>query len=419
MDRSYRKRTAAAESPPSEAWLFAQALLGNPVPHAGSTRAEAQAQREYLQWLAEISTDHEHQLQSQLQADAAARAEREQLEWLATISTEHERKLRTVLSKEAEEREAWRRAQQFSERLLEGDWDPSKHPRGAYAQNRGWWSPGSGAGSAAAAPVRAGGFQTADSHTGQTAAQLAAVGGAQSPAWPGTGPASSWLPKVGSGAAAGAGAAAGVGAGGLLGGLRNASMGAYWSRVPGTQALPSIWAYELEKRVRAGTLSREDAIGIFSTAVLGAEAQGFKPTGGTMSAVHKSAVDFLGKAEAIYFARKKKDAEVEGAEAKPVRVTGEALAKARREFEGMKPSLWKEEAGKNPDKYTPEQLDRMRRGEAPKTSDGKSMEIHHKLPLSEGGHNTYDNFEFMPAAGHRLGPNFKKNHPNLPRGRAK
>ncbi len=85
-------------------------------------------------------------------------------------------------------------------------------------------------------------------------------------------------------------------------------MGAYWARVPGVQAMPQIWVYELEKRVGAGTLSRDDAVQIFNTAVLGAEAQGFKPTGGTMSAVHKSATDFLGKAEQVYFARKKKKA---------------------------------------------------------------------------------------------------------------
>jgi hypothetical protein len=42
--------------------------------------------------------------------------------------------------------------------------------------------------------------------------------------------------------------------------------------------MPSIWVYELKKRVRAGTLSREDAVNIFNTAMLGADAQGFKPT---------------------------------------------------------------------------------------------------------------------------------------------
>lgn len=40
--------------------------------------------------------------------------------------------------------------------------------------------------------------------------------------------------------------------------------------------------------------------------MLGAEAQGFEPKGDHMALVHKSAVDFMGKAEAIYFARKKK-----------------------------------------------------------------------------------------------------------------
>jgi hypothetical protein len=177
--------------------------------------------------------------------------------------------------------------------------------------------------------------------------------------------------------------------------------------------MPQIWVYELEKCVRAGTLSREDAIGIFNTAVLGAEAQSFKPTGGTNSAVHKSATDFLGKAEGVYFARKK-----ESADAKPERVTGEALAKARREFERMKSELWKQEAEKNPEQYTPEQLASIKQGNTPKDSDGKPLEVHHKKPLSEGGTNTFDNFQFGTREDHRIGPNFKKNHPNLPRGRA-
>lgn len=151
-------------------------------------------------------------------------------------------------------------------------------------------------------------FRTADFQSGNTTAQLAAFAGAPTTTWPTHGQASSWLPKVGSGTGTGAnvGAAAGVVAGGLLGGLRNASMGTYWGQIPSAKAMPQIWAYELEKRVRAGTLSHDDAVQIFNTAVLGAEAQGFKPTGGAMSAVHKSATDFLGKAEAVYFARKKK-----------------------------------------------------------------------------------------------------------------
>jgi len=42
------------------------------------------------------------------------------------------------------------------------------------------------------------------------------------------------------------------------------------------------------------------------------------------------------------------------------------------------------------------------------------MEIHHKTPLAEGGTNMFDNFEFLTRTDHRLGPNYKKNHPNLP-----
>ena len=42
---------------------------------------------------------------------------------------------------------------------------------------------------------------------------------------------------------------------------------------------------------------------------LGAQAQGFAPTGDTSSAIHNSSVDFLKKAEFVYFARKKQKKE--------------------------------------------------------------------------------------------------------------
>lgn len=80
----------------------------------------------------------------------------------------------------------------------------------------------------------------------------------------------------------------------------------------------------------------------------------------------------------------------------------------------MKPKAWMDEAAMNPHKYSPEQLAQMRRGEAPLGPDGYTMEIHHKRPLAEGGANTFDNFEFKTRTDHRLGPNYKKNHPNLP-----
>jgi hypothetical protein len=398
MDPYFRKRPAGGSdgSPPNAAWLFAQAVLGKPVPSASRQEADARARREHLEWLAQISPEDARRVRGRLSEEVDIKAQQDLLEWVAEITG-----------------------------VREAGWDPSLHPRAPQGQpDGGQWVAKGGGSSAGSAVAPSSPLRTAAFRAGQSTTKLAAFGGAPSTTWPTTGPTSSWLPKVGSGVGAGAGAAAGIGAGAFLGGLRNASMGAYWARVPGTQAMPSIWVYELEKRVRAGKLSREDAIGIFNTAVLGAEAQGFRPTGGTMSAVHQSATGFLGKAEAIYFARKKEaagakgDADAKDARATPQLITGEALATARREFEGMKRQLWRKEAEENPQKYTPEQLEKMRRGDAPKGSDGRPMEIHHKKPLSEGGTNTWDNFEFLTHTDHRRKPNFKPNHPNLPRGRA-
>jgi hypothetical protein len=339
--------------------------------------------------------------------------------------------------------------------LSEAGWNPADHPRGGFPQNRGWFSAtAGGSGSSGRSAPDSGTAQTGDyraerrkrapddwrsslgkflprgaipsdpkdfSPPDRAATLIAAAPGAAAPTRPAVGPLSPALPNIG-GAAAAAGAAAGIAAGGLLGGLANASMGAYWQREPAVQAMPKIWAYELKKRVDDGTLSREDANGILATAIAGADAQGFAPTGNTISAIQNSAADFLKSAEAVYFARKKKAAEAKGtadaeqAAPKPERVTGEELAKRRREFEGMKSQLWKDEAVKNPEKYSHEQLGRMRSGKAPDGPDGKRMEIHHKKPLSDGGTNTHDNFEFTTQTEHRLGPNLKKNHPNLPRG---
>ena len=52
---------------------------------------------------------------------------------------------------------------------------------------------------------------------------------------------------------------------------------------------------------------------------------------------------------------------------------GEALTTARREFERMKLELWREEAQRNPQKCTPEQLAAMKEGKAPKGIDGSPM----------------------------------------------
>jgi len=69
------------------------------------------------------------------------------LEWCAQVSTECEQRVRRhPLSRGALVGESWRRRGTFVQQLLERDWDPSKHPRGGFPENRGWFSPGEGRG---------------------------------------------------------------------------------------------------------------------------------------------------------------------------------------------------------------------------------------------------------------------------------
>lgn len=96
------------------------------------------------------------------------------------------------------------------------------------------------------------------------------------------------------------------------------------------------------------------------------------------------------------------------------RVSGEPLAKLRRDFEAVKARFWKNEAEVNPGAYSPENLARMRNGKPPIGSDGYPMELHHKVSLAEGGTNSFANLAIKTRTEHRLGPHYKQNHPNLP-----
>jgi RHS repeat-associated protein len=97
-----------------------------------------------------------------------------------------------------------------------------------------------------------------------------------------------------------------------------------------------------------------------------------------------------------------------------LRVTGDALKAARRDFEAVKPDRWKYEAATNVERYTSEQIADMAKGRAPMGADGYRMELHHETPLAEGGSNAFENLKPMTRTDHRLGPNYKANHPNLP-----
>jgi hypothetical protein len=95
---------------------FAQAILGRPVP-SRNPEVRAREKLAQLEWLATFSPRHEEELRRLRREEAQAREKQEHLAWLASISA-----------------------------VSEAEWDPAKHPRGGFAQNRGWFSTTSGAG---------------------------------------------------------------------------------------------------------------------------------------------------------------------------------------------------------------------------------------------------------------------------------
>jgi RHS repeat-associated protein len=74
-------------------------------------------------------------------------------------------------------------------------------------------------------------------------------------------------------------------------------------------------------------------------------------------------------------------------------------------FRAEREAYWKAEAQINPGAYSAEDLSKMERGRAPIGPDGAPMELHHVDRTPDGG--------LMPMSktDHRLGENYKKNHP--------
>ncbi len=68
---------------------------------------------------------------------------------------------------------------------------------------------------------------------------------------------------------------------------------------------------------------------------------------------------------------------------------------------------WKREATEHPEKYSKENLERMRKGKAPIGHDGKPMERHHEDGTHQGPRKP------MTQTDHRIGENYLKNHPWL------
>ncbi len=141
---SRSRPTNSAANTPSESWLFAQSFLGNPVPSADAGAAEADRQRELLDFVSSIkgrpvpgSTLYDQH-------------QRELLDFVAGMtgqavpgSTFHDEVVQFAKDLRGEEAVDERVNEQSSSAgtNIDETWDPAKHPRGSFPQNRGWFSP--------------------------------------------------------------------------------------------------------------------------------------------------------------------------------------------------------------------------------------------------------------------------------------
>jgi hypothetical protein len=87
-------------------------------------------------------------------------------------------------------------------------------------------------------------------------------------------------------------------------------------------------------------------------------------------------------------------------------------AALRAQFPAVRRAYWRAEAAANADAYSSENVARMKSGSAPIGDDGAPMELHHVVPLRDGGTNDVSNLKAMTQTEHRRGENYKKNHPD-------
>jgi RHS repeat-associated protein len=89
---------------------------------------------------------------------------------------------------------------------------------------------------------------------------------------------------------------------------------------------------------------------------------------------------------------------------KPGAASGKTSLIDRKAFAKERAAYWKNEAKNNPGKYSKEDLAKMQKGQAPTGPDGHPMELHHKDQKP-------DEVQPKSRTEHRLGENYKKNHP--------
>jgi hypothetical protein len=130
MDGYTNTTGIAGDSPPSEAWLFAQTILGRPIPRVVTPTIKARTSRAELERLAQFSFKHAQVLHRVEAAQRDARHNRELLEWAAQVSPGAHEKLRAINQDEVKERRAWHAIELFTEAdPLITEWNETDHPR--------------------------------------------------------------------------------------------------------------------------------------------------------------------------------------------------------------------------------------------------------------------------------------------------
>lgn len=110
-----------------------------------TARRESHGERPPVEFLSEFSTRHAEELRRLRSTDDDASRERRLLGWCAQFSSRSETRLRELTEKEIASKSLPQPGEQFTRALRESrSWDASKHPRGGYPENRGWWSPAGG-----------------------------------------------------------------------------------------------------------------------------------------------------------------------------------------------------------------------------------------------------------------------------------
>lgn len=152
----------ARDSTPTEASLFARAILGRPVPDPRRAAWQAQTERDELERLAPFVPRCAERLRELDRAEALARQSRESLTWAAGISNTAEATLRGLLREEAAAAEAQRRWERHFESQWtaiseQRPWREEDHPRAAAGTPEGGRFVEKGAGGGGSSAKRAGG----------------------------------------------------------------------------------------------------------------------------------------------------------------------------------------------------------------------------------------------------------------------